>query len=66
MQLLLPLKNDIFYSISNWVLPHEGHIPSSWVFKWPKWGVVNFLCFYGDSGSGKTHLALVWKELSKA
>lgn len=29
--------------------------------KWPDWGITPFLIIYGDEGSGKKHIASVWR-----
>jgi chromosomal replication initiation ATPase DnaA len=37
--------------------------------KWPNWGSGNFariLLLHGEHGSGKTHLAYIWRNLAKA
>jgi chromosomal replication initiation ATPase DnaA len=37
--------------------------------KWPDWGAekfANILYIYGEHGSGKTHLAYIWKNISSA
>lgn len=33
---------------------------------WPDWGISPFMIVYGDEGSGKKHLASVWKTRSAA
>lgn len=52
-------REDFFVGNSN----HEAiHV----IDTWPDWGAVPFVIVYGDEGSGKQHLASVWKAKSNA
>jgi len=37
-----------------------------WIDSWPNWQKVRFICIFGEEGSGKTHLAHVFKNKAKA
>ena len=44
-----------------------NNIAINFIEKWPNWSADNrIVCIFGATGSGKTHIARVWKKKSNA
>ncbi|MBY0282228.1 MAG: hypothetical protein K2W94_08785 [Alphaproteobacteria bacterium] len=65
-QLLLPLNAISLYSRNAWVVGDCNKDAMKWIDTWPNWQNVRFICVFGESGSGKTHLAHVFQNKTKA
>lgn len=63
-QLLLPFNTPLIYTRASWVTGACNQEAMQWVDSWSK--DTPFLCVYGEEGSGKTHLAHIWQEKTKA
>ncbi len=68
-QYTLNLKKDLSFLEEDFIESSSNFIAVKWISSWPHWyGSIfsNITCIYGPAGSGKTHLAYIWKTKSLA
>jgi chromosomal replication initiation ATPase DnaA len=65
LQLALDLQFKPIYSLEDFIKAPSNWEALSWIQKWPDWPVT-FINLWGESGSGKSHLAHIWHQLSSA
>lgn len=65
-QLLIPLNTTSLYTRTAWALGDCNKDAMKWVDTWPNWQNVRFVCVFGEAGSGKTHLAHIFQNKTKA
>jgi len=68
-QYLLDLKTPISFREEDYLVTNSNYLAWKFIKKWPNWGsnrMSNIACVYGESGSGKSHLASIWKNISGA
>lgn len=53
------------FSAADFVVSESNAAAFAWVERWPDWPAPA-LCLYGPAGSGKSHLAALWRERSRA
>jgi chromosomal replication initiation ATPase DnaA len=52
---------------ANFFISMSNQLAADWIDRWPDWpGQIQALNIVGDTGSGKSHLAAVWQEQSRA
>lgn len=61
-QLILPLSKTADYGLETWIEDSSNFEATAWINEWPDWPWPSILCLYGESGSGKTHLAHIWAK----
>lgn len=62
-----PIKSE--YLSEDFYISPANNQAYEYISKWPNWGnevFSNILLIYGETGSGKTHLAHIWQNLSNA
>lgn len=64
-QLVLDLSLRPAYGREDFLVAPSNEEAEAQVCRWPDWPS-HALCLIGPRGSGKTHLAHVWKEMSGA
>ena len=64
-QFTLPFKVRSAIGRSNFIVGKSNYESVRWIDNWPEWDS-NGLLIIGPSGSGKSHLASVWKNKSSA
>ena len=64
-QLLLDISSKPNYSKEDFVESPCNWEASQWVQRWPDWPM-KMIAIYGEPGCGKTHLAHIWQQRSKA
>ena len=66
-QKTLKFVHENNYEEENLVKSSCNNIAINFIEKWPNWPSDNrIVCIFGATGSGKTHLARVWKKKSNA
>jgi chromosomal replication initiation ATPase DnaA len=65
LQLFLPLRHEVDFSVHKWVVGPENQQATQVVQQWPQWSCP-FVCVYGPKGSGKSHLAHMWAHGANA
>lgn len=63
-QPFLPLIDQPNYSSEKWIVADCNQIATQWVMNWKNWISPKFACVYGPHGSGKTHLASIFREIT--
>ncbi|MGE3622476.1 MAG: DnaA/Hda family protein [Bdellovibrionales bacterium] len=61
----LPLPHREALAADDFFVTNSNREALGWIDKWPDWPAP-CLTIYGPAGSGKTHLAHVWQERSRA
>jgi DnaA regulatory inactivator Hda len=64
-QLPLPLPHSERLTAEDFMVTDSNRAAAAWIGKWPDWSGP-CLILYGPAGSGKTHLAEVWRQASHA
>lgn len=64
-QLVFDLSLKPAYGRENFLVAPSNQEAEALVSRWPEWPT-HVLCLMGPTGSGKTHLAHVWQEMSGA
>lgn len=64
-QYALELAAPATYSAENFVLSGCNRDAAAWILAWPEWNA-HAMIVSGPAASGKTHLAHMWQEKSKA
>lgn len=64
-QQLLDLKFETKFTEEGFFVSNSNRYAYEWIKRWPDWPRT-MLAFYGPVGCGKTHLASLWKNKSKA
>ncbi len=64
-QASLPFCITPSYRAEDFIISGCNEEAYHWLMQWPDWSA-NAFYLYGDAGSGKTHLAHVWREKSRA
>ena len=62
-----PIKSE--YLAEDFLITAANYEAFTYLNQWPNWGDTVYskiILLYGDSGSGKTHLAYIWKNLTDA
>ena len=63
----LKFVHESNYEEGNLVKSSCNNIAINFIEKWPNWSLDNrIVCIFGATGSGKTHIARVWKKKSNA
>ena len=66
-QKTLKFVHENNYEEENLVKSSCNNIAINFIEKWPNWSLDNrIVCIFGATGSGKTHIARVWKKKSNA
>ena len=66
-QKTLKFVHESNYEEGNLVKSSCNNIAINFIEKWPNWSLDNrIVCIFGATGSGKTHIARVWKKKSNA
>ena len=66
-QKTLKFVHESNYDEGNLVKSSCNNIAINFIEKWPNWSLDNrIVCIFGATGSGKTHIARVWKKKSNA
>jgi len=66
-QKTLKFVHESNYEEENLVKSSCNNIAINFIEKWPNWSLDNrIVCIFGATGSGKTHIARVWKKKSNA
>jgi len=66
-QKTLKFVHESNYGEENLVKSSCNNIAINFIEKWPNWSLDNrIVCIFGATGSGKTHIARVWKKKSNA
>ena len=66
-QKTLKFVHESNYEKENLVKSSCNNIAINFIEKWPNWSADNrIVCIFGATGSGKTHIARVWKKKSNA
>ncbi len=63
LPLHLPLRPN--YSAQDYIVSTYNWEAMGWIERWPDWPM-KMIAIYGDPGCGKTHLAHIWQEKSRA
>lgn len=63
-QLVLPLSLSPSLEMGDFIVSPSNEEALSWLGKWPEWPQ-NTLLLYGPKGSGKSHIASIWKSQAK-
>lgn len=64
-QLALDLESGPSYVPEEFIVAEANQQAYQWIMKWPDWPTPG-LILYGDEGCGKTHLAHIWRQRSRA
>lgn len=64
-QFLLNFKTKPEYNAIDFFVSSSNKNAYQWIRKWPNWPS-SMISLYGPQGSGKTHLAHVWQEITHA
>ncbi len=64
-QLILDLGHRPALGRADFLVVPENEVAVGWIDRWPDWPQAG-LALYGPAGSGKTHLAQVWRAASGA
>lgn len=65
MQLGFAFNHEESYSSDEFIISSSNEEAYLRVLSWPSWGWP-YIAIYGSEGSGKTHLAYIWKEKTGA
>ncbi|NRA74195.1 MAG: hypothetical protein HRU36_05625 [Rickettsiales bacterium] len=68
-QYSLDLKFPISFREEDYIVTNSNYLAWKFIKKWPIWGsnnLSNIACIYGESSSGKSHLASIWQKFSIA
>ena len=66
-QKTLKFVHESNYEEENLMKSSCNNIAINFIEKWPNWSLDNrIVCIFGATGSGKTHIARVWKKKSNA
>ena len=69
IQFPLNISSPPNYSEEDYLVTDANYSAKKWIDSWPDWGeskLNNITLIIGSSGSGKTHLASIWKNKSAA
>jgi chromosomal replication initiation ATPase DnaA len=64
-QLIFPFENRVAHGVEDFLVATGNRAAVGWIDRWPDWPF-NTLMVVGPAGSGKTHLAALWRARSGA
>ncbi|HEX4508242.1 MAG TPA: DnaA/Hda family protein [Alphaproteobacteria bacterium] len=64
-QMILPFEDRVDHEIESFIPAASNQHAFDWIGRWPDWPFTAMV-LVGPAGSGKTHLASLWRKNSKA
>lgn len=64
-QYALDIRLPVAYTVEQFICSQSNQLAHDWIMRWPDWPG-NALYLQGERGAGKTHLAHMWREKSRA
>jgi DnaA regulatory inactivator Hda len=64
-QMILPFEDRVDHAVESFIVASSNRHAFDWIGRWPDWPFTT-LVLVGPAGCGKTHLASLWRDDSKA